>query len=29
MTRACQACHVNYAGSRFPGLTEEKSGDRH
>lgn len=29
MTRACQACHADYAGSRFPGLTAKESGDRH
>jgi len=29
MTRACQACHADYAGSRFPGLTADGGGGRH
>jgi len=28
MTRACQACHADYAGSRFPGLVEDGGGRR-
>ena len=26
MTRACQACHTEYAGARFPGLVSDGSG---
>ena len=26
MTRACQACHTDYAGARFPGLVPDGSG---
>lgn len=26
MTRACQACHADYAGARFPGLVPDGSG---
>jgi hypothetical protein len=29
MTRACQACHADYAGSRFPGLAPDEGGGRH
>lgn len=29
MTRACQACHADYAGSRFPGLASGEGGGRH
>lgn len=27
MTRACQACHAEYAAGRFPGLGESSAGD--